>query len=267
MDIRVRTSLLVDGHSVTSRQIEVLRAIRDGGSKNAAAKALGISPPVVHRYMESMEEGIGRPMLKSTPAGTELTEDALSIIAAADAAELRNAPSKRFTIACTPVTQDLIMAVLSRTRIKAEVVVSDDLANIRMLREGSVGMIILDDPLHLFDLEDLMWTEVGHMDMVHVDNGPSYIRYRYGAQRIAYEYLDSIGAEYTVDAETHLLSDLLESGKSFFVDEFLLMRMGAEARSSTDKSLLRHTINAVYRRESPCVQRVLRAIRARHMID
>ena len=47
----------------------------------------------------------------------------------------------------------------------------------------------------------------------------------------------------------------------------LLMRMGAEARSSTDKSLLRHTINAVYRRESPCVQRVLRAIRARHMID
>ncbi len=267
MDIKVRTSLLVEGQSVTARQIEVLKAIRDGGSKNAAAKALGISPPVVHRYMDSLEKGIGHPLLKSTPNGTRLTDEALAILETAEAAELRNNPAKRFTVACTPVTQELIMAVLSHTRIKAELIIADDLSNIRMLREGSVSLIVLDDPLHLFDLEDFQWTEIGHMDMVHVDNGPSYIRYRYGAQRIAYEFLDMSGVEYTVDAETYLLSELLESGKSFFVDEFLLMRKGLQIRSSTDKSLLRHTINAVYRRETPCVQRLLKAIRARHMID
>ena len=37
-----------------------------------------------------------------------------------------------------------------------------------------------DDPMYLFDAEEFEWMEIGHMGMVMVDNGPSFIRYRYG---------------------------------------------------------------------------------------
>jgi hypothetical protein len=83
--------------------------------------------------------------------------------------------------------------------------------------------------------------------MVHVDKGGSYIKYRYGAQRIAYRHLDSLGKEYSIDSETLSLNDLIDSGKSFFVDEVLLMRKGIRIHSSTDPSLLKHSILAVYR--------------------
>ena len=266
MDIQIRTSQLVNGHSVTARQIEVLRAIKDEGSKNAAAKKLGISPPVVHKYMDSLEKGAGIKILKSTPLGTELTDEALRIIEVADMADLRSDLHRKFTVACTPVTEDLMMSVLSHSKLKADLVISNDASNVRALREGIVNCIIVDDPLLLFELEDFKWAEIGYMDMIHVDRGPSYIKYKYGAQRIAYEYLDSLGKDYTVDGETYLLSELLDSGKSFFVDEFLLMRRGIKMMSSTDKHLLRHTINAVYRRDSPCMQRLLKAIYSRRMI-
>lgn len=104
------------------------------------------------------------------------------------------------------------------------------------------------------------------MDMVHVDNGPSYVKYRYGAQRIAYSYLDAIGKEYTVDSEVSLVQDLMNSGKSFFIDEFLLLRRGIKVRSATEKGALKHSINAVYRKDTRCVQRLLRAIKQKRVI-
>ena len=102
--------------------------------------------------------------------------------------------------------------------------------------------------------------------MIHVDNGPSYIRYRYGAQRIAYEQLELMGVKYSIDAETYLLSDLMDSNKSFFVDEYLLQRKGLKIKSATDKRLLRHSITAVYRREVKEITRVLRYLQSKHMI-
>ncbi len=266
MEIKVVTSQLVNGHPVTQRQIEVLRAIRDEGSKNAAAKKLGISAPVVHNYIASVEKGTGVKLLDSTPGGTELTEDALHILETAELSERRVDFRKKFTVACTPVTSDLVMSALNVSKVKAELIISDDITNMKMLKDGTADMIFLDDPVYLFDLEGYLWNEIGHMDMIHVDNGPSYIRYKYGAQRIAYEYLDSIDADYSIDAETYLVTNLLNSGKSFFVDEFLLLRNGVKLKSSTDKHLLTHTINAVYRKETKCGEKIFRAIRSKHMI-
>ena len=266
MEIKVTTSQTVNGHQVTARQIEVLAAVRDEGSKNAAARKLGISAPVVHNYLASMEKGTGVKLLEATPNGTCLTEDALRILEVAEMTERRCDLTRKFTVACTPVTEELIMSVMTPTKIKGELIISDDQMNMRMLREGTVDVIILDDPVLLFDLDGFHWTEVGTMDMVHVDNGPSYVRYRYGAQRIAYAYLDSIDKDYTVDAEVSLVQDLISSGKSFFIDEFLLMRRGIKLRSATERGMLRHSINAVYRKDTRCVQRILRAIQQKRMV-
>ena len=260
MEIKVTTSQTVNGHQVTARQIEVLAAVRDEGSKNAAARKLGISAPVVHNYLASMEKGTGVKLLEATPNGTCLTEDALRILEVAEMTERRCDLTRKFTVACTPVTEELIMSVMTPTKIKGELIISDDQMNMRMLREGTVDVIILDDPVLLFDLDGFHWTEVGTMDMVHVDNGPSYVRYRYGAQRIAYAYLDSIDKDYTVDAEVSLVQDLISSGKSFFIDEFMLTRKNLRLKSAVDPQMLRHAITAIYRKESRNITKIMKAV-------
>lgn len=265
MEIEIKTSMVVNGNNISARQLEVLSAISASGSKTAAAKMLGISVPVVHKYMASMEEAAGVRLMASTPNGTELTEMGLRLLEVSDMMNSRCTDSRGFTVSCSPVTEELLLQALSSSKVKANVVISDDYTNIRSLKEGLSDFIILDDPQLLEDVEDFVWSEVGYMDMIHVDNGPSYIRYKFGAQRIAYAQLDLQGAKYSVDAETYALSDLLNSNKSFFVDEYLLLKKGVKLKSATDKHLLRHSITAVYRREVKEVTRILRVLQSKHI--
>ena len=266
VEIEVKTYMTVNGRNISSRQLEVLSAINRLGSKTAAAKELGISPPVVQRYMAQMEDVAETRLMASTPNGTDLTEMGLRLLEISDMMECRCADTREFTISCSPVTEELVMQAVSNTKVKASIIVSDDYTNIRSLKQGMSDMIILDDPQLLSEVDDYEWLDVGYMDMIHVDNGPSYIRYRYGAQRIAYEQLELMGVKYSIDAETYLLSDLMDSNKSFFVDEYLLQRKGLKIKSATDKRLLRHSITAVYRREVKEITRVLRYLQSKHMI-
>ena len=264
MAIEVKTTIVIDGKNISPRQLEVLSAIRTYGSKTAAARALGISTPVVHRYMAAMEEATGTRLMASTATGTELTEMGLRMLEISDIMKERCADDRAFTISCSPVTEELVMHAVSASRVKADILISDDLTNIRYLKAGYSDMIILDDPQHLELVDDYLWAEVGYMDMIHVDNGPSYIRYKYGAQRIAFAQLDLTGVTYKITGETCYLPDLLNSNKSFFIDEFLLLKKGIKLKSATDKTLLRHSITAVYRREEKEVTRLLRALQSKN---
>ena len=266
VEVEVKTYMAVNGRNISTRQLEVLSAINRLGSKTAAAKELGISPPVVQRYMAQMEEVAGTRLMASTPNGTELTETGLRLLEIAEMMEYRCVDERGFTISCSPVTEELVMQAVSNTKVKASIIISDDYTNVRSLKQGLSDIIILDDPQLLSDVDDYEWLEVGYMDMIHVDRGPSYIRYRYGAQRIAYEQLELMGVKYSVDAETYLLSELINSNKSFFVDEYLLQRKGLKIKSATDKRLLRHSITAVYRREVKEITRILRYLQSKHMI-
>ena len=263
MEIEVKTYMVVNGNNISARQLEVLAAINRLGSKTAAAKELGISPPVVHKYMAAMEEAAGVHLMLSTPNGTELTAMGLSLLDVAGMMNERCSDDRPFTVSCSPVTEDLVKQAVSASKIKATVIVSDDYTNIRSLKQGYSDMIVLDDPQLLAQVEDFEWLDVGYMDMVHVDNGPTYIRYRYGAQRIAFAQLDLMGVSYKIEGETHLLSDLLNSSKSFFVDEVLLLKRGVKLKSATDKHLLRHSITAVYRKETKEITRMLRYLQSK----
>ena len=266
VEIEIRNYMVINGNTISSRQIEVLTAIRDCGSKTAAAKALGISPPVVHKYMATMEESVGMRLMASTATGTELTEMGIRLLEVADIMRERCSDDRGFTVSCSPVTEELVMHAVSSSRVKADILISDDVTNIRSLKEGYSDMIILDDPQHLEDVDDFEWAEVGYMDMIHVDNGPAYIKYKYGAQRIAFAQLDLTGKEYRITGETCYLPDLLNSNKSFFIDEFLLMKKGIRLKSATDKTLLRHSITAVFRREDRDVTRLLRALQSKSLM-
>lgn len=124
-------------------------------------------------------------------------------------------------------------------------------------------MVILDDPLYLMDVKGYGSDVIGYMDMVHVDRGRRYVRYRYGAQRIAFRQLDMMGVNYVVEGEMLSLDDLLGSGRSFFVDEILLLREGIKLQSHTDPRLLRHAIMAVYANESRDIDALLQELKQR----
>lgn len=264
MQIRAQYSQTIDGKPVTSRQLEALLAVQEEGSQTAAARKLGISVPVLHKYISNIEEAAGTPVVRATPAGSKLTDAGREIASAARAMSYRCDMDRGFTVCCSPVMEDLVLSVLSSLRISgSNVVVSDDEYNIRMLREDRADLAIIDDPLYLFDAEEFEMDEIGYMGMVMVDNGPSFIRYRYGAQRVAYMYLDSEDRKYTIDAETMSLPELLGSNKSFFVDEYLLSRRNLRLRSAVDPKMLRHAITALYRTEGRNETRLIAALKSR----
>jgi molybdate transport repressor ModE-like protein len=246
-----------DGRKITDRQIDVLTAVHRCGSINAAAAEIGISAPVAYRHIKEMENIAGRRVLHVSPRGSKLTGYGTDLLRSMATADERLSQDRRFTVACSPVTEELLMSSLSSTGTDADLLISDDDMNMRLLRRDDVDMIILDDPVHVFDDDSLQWQEIAQMNMVHVDKGTSYIRYRYGAQRIAFRHLDSVGKKYVTDGETLSLTDLLGSGKSFFVDEILLMRKNIRISSSTDPALLRHSILAVYRERSEEIDRLV----------
>jgi molybdenum-dependent DNA-binding transcriptional regulator ModE len=262
VEIRTEISQRVNGHRVTHRQLEALAAVRSEGSKTAAARKLGISVPVLHRYIGSVEEGVGVKMIRSTPNGSVLTDDGSRLLDSATMMELRCAGVQRPAVSCTPVTEELIGEALSRLDSDVDMTVSEDTVNIRLFKEGAADMIFLDDPAHLFNLEGYRWTEIGSMDMVHVDKGPNYIEYVYGAQRIAFMHLEATGKEYRIERRTRSVSDLMDSGKSFFIDRILLAHEGIKIRSATDPRLLRHTVNAVSRGNSETMTEILREVLA-----
>ena len=266
MDITVRNSQTINGKTITTRQLEALLAVQDTGSQTAAARRLGISVPVLHKYMRVIEEAVGEPVLKTTPGGSTLTEQGERIASLARSMDHRCETERGFTVCCSPVTEDLTMSVISSLKIPgANIVVSDDQYNIRMMREDRADLAIIDDPLYLFDAEEFQMEEIGYMGMVLVDTGPSFIRYKYGAQRVAFMYLDSEDRQYTIDSETFSLPELLGSNKSFFIDEFMLTRRNLRLKSAVDPKMLRHAITAIYREETRIVSRVIKALMARNI--
>ena len=265
MDISVRNSQVINGKTVTGRQLEALIAVRDKGSQTAAARYLGISVPVVHKYIHAIEDAAGVPVVTTTPAGSVLTEEGERIASLALSMDHRCETDRGFTVCCSPVTEDLVMSVISSLKISgANIVVSDDEYNIRMMREDRADLAIIDDPLYLFDAEEFEMEEIGYMGMVLVYNGPSFIRYRYGAQRVAFMFLDSEDREYTIDSETFSVSELLGSNKSFFIDEFMLTRRNLRLKSAVDPGMLKHAITAIYRTETRNVSKVVKALKSRY---
>ncbi|MCQ2086283.1 MAG: LysR family transcriptional regulator [archaeon] len=264
MKIEVGVSIIVNGKNLTSRRLDTLLAIEKYGSKTAAAKKLGLSVPVVHKYISLMEELTESKLVLSTATGTKLTDIGKKLMKIYEMIKARCEDDIPFTISCSPVTENLIMHSIAHCKLNANIIVSDDYTNINSLKRGYSDMIILDDPQNLEMVDNYDWSEIGYMDMIHVDNGPSYVRYKYGAQRIAYSHLDLIGKKYKIVHETCDLSDLINSKKSFFVDEILLSKRDIKFDSSTDKKLLRHAITAVYRDEKREVPFLLKTLQSRY---
>jgi len=132
--VEARTEIVINGEPVTHRQLEALDAVARTGSMSAAAKEMGVSVPVVHRYISNIESAAGEPVTQSTPSGTTLTPEGAAIRRRFIECEARCRDDRGYTVCCSPVTSDLVTSVFSALKLTdMQLVVSDDEHNVRMM--------------------------------------------------------------------------------------------------------------------------------------
>jgi len=256
-------ALKVAGAMLTPRQLEVIRAVAEEGSQNRAARRLGITTPVLNRYLGQIEAKVGRGLLTAGPRGTVLNEDGKRIALEYTALQRRMSAGGGPVIGGTIISEELLLNALTKVDPEGalDLIISDDARNLKDFQAGMMDLVVLDDPLNAYDLEEVVWHEVATDRLLHVDRGPRYAHYMYGAQRIGFRHLDSIGARYHLEKAYRSLELMAASGLSYFVNESLAMRRDLKIRSDTDPSKLSHQIIAVYRRETPAVRKVVTALK------
>ncbi len=129
-----------------------------------------------------------------------------------------------------------------------------------------MDLVVLDDPLFAFDEEDALFDEIGFDRLLHVDRGPTYLRFLYGAQRIGFKHLDVNGRTYRIERTERSLASLVRSNLSFFVNESLAARKGLKIKSDTDPRLLKHEIVALYHEERPDVASLLLELKKQRVL-
>lgn len=256
-------SLKVGRSTLTARQLEVLRAVYEEGSQNRAASRLSIAAPVLNRYLGQIETKVGTALLVTSPRGTTLNEEGERIALEYIALSRRVASEKGMVIGGTMITEEMLLRALTAADPEGEcdLIISDDQRNLKDFRAGLMDVVVLDDPLYLFDLEGTRWQEVATDRLLHVGRGPRYARFMYGAQRIGFRHLESAGEEHVLVRTFRSPEMMIASGLSFFINESLVLRRGLKIRSDTDPAKLAHQINAVYRKETPGVRRLVSALR------
>ncbi len=248
MNLEPTVSLRINGKPVSKRKLEVLEAISQEGSQNRAAERLGISTPVLHRYLNTLESEVGETLVRTTMRGTKLTGEGKAVVREFSALKKRAEKRESVVIGCTIITQELLNSLLSRVARGNEyaLIISDDERNLEDFKAGLMDLVILDDPLYVYEYSGPTWEEIGEDYLIHVDRGSKYLRFKYGAQRIGFKHLAASGKDFTVQGEVRSIPFLLKSNLSFFLNHSIAVRKGLSLRSATPPALLKHKIIALY---------------------
>jgi DNA-binding transcriptional LysR family regulator len=262
MRLEAVPSLSVNGAELTRRQLEALCALSEEGSQKAAAHRLGISTPVLHRYLHEAQRRAQVTLLKSTPTGTLLTAEGDEIVTEYLSLRMRMGRARLPVAGGTIISEELLLRALSESEGAEgfEAIISTDERNLRDLRAGLMDIVVLDDPLHAMDLVGVEWEQVGEDRLLHVDRGDRHASFRFGAQRIGFRHLQTLGRRFEVARSYLSLQSLDASGLSYFVNESLAARKGLRVKSSTDPDLLRHQIVAVRRSGDINVENLARTL-------
>ena len=268
MKLDPKVSLEVNNIDLTSHQLEVIYAIYRNGSQRSAARSLGITTPVLNRYLRQIESKTRLKMADSTPNGTVLSAEGEKIAKEFAALKARMAKSTSLVVGCTIITEDLLLSSLSQVDPEGrfDLIISDDQRNLKDFHAGMMDLVVLDDPLYAFDESEVLFDEIGFDRLLHIDRGPTYLRFLYGAQRIGFKHLEMTGKDYRIERAERSLSSLVRSNHSFFVNESLAARKGLKLKSDTDPRLLKHEIVALYQEERADVASLLLELKKQRVL-
>lgn len=240
---------MADGVEVTHRQMEALAAVAERGSLRSAAGALGISTPVLHKYIRDAEGKVGASLVTSTSRGSALTGDGRGLLRTFEESELRLRDREGFRAAGTLVSERCLLTAataLSSEGVVCRVSISTDPENLRMVDQGRLDCVILDDALHVMErAETFEGIEVGTDILLHKRKGEEYLRLAFGAQRLAFRHLEQKGAAHTIVSTVFEPAVLDRTELSYFVNRSLVRRGIVKASGAREQSWSAHSVLAV----------------------
>lgn len=238
--------MVSDGVEVTRRQLEALAALERSGSMKRAAVSLGLSTPVLHKYVREVEEKTDLSLVSTTSRGSRLTSDAMDLLRRFRAYELRLEDDQVLKVAGTAVSERAVLTAateLSDDGIACRVTIATDEDNLRMLDEMRMDCIVLDDASYAMErAADVPSEEIGSDLLMLRDAGPRYARLAFGAQRLGFRYLQERGIPHGVVRTIFEPSMLARSDLSFFVNRSLVRNGLASAEDAKDQRWSQHAI-------------------------
>ncbi len=241
--------LVADGREITHRQIEALAKLKDMGSMKKAAASLGISTPVLHKYVHEIEEKADESLVTTTSRGSKLTPAGLELLRKFGEYELRLVDDEHLKIAGTVVSQRCILMAASELSTLGRsciVTVSTDDVNLRLVKEGRIDCVVFDDALFAMDNApegDIV--EIGSDMLMHRDNGPRHARLAFGAQRIAFRHLDQQEIPHEVIRTIFEPTMVDHTELSYFVNHSLVRTGVVKAAGAKDQPWSLHSISAL----------------------
>ncbi len=246
---RPRVVFVSDGNEITHRQLEALAALNEKGSMQKAAASLGVSTPVLHKYVREIEDKAELSLVTSTSKGSSLTPDGLDLLKRFRAFELRLEDPSVLRVAGTVVSQRSLLSAateLSDDGKQTMVTIADDETNLRMLDEARMDCVVLDDAAFAMErAADIATEEVGSDMLMHKDAGERYARLTFGAQRLAFRYLTEKGIPYEIARTIHEPTILNGSDLSYFVNKSLVRNGIVMEEGAKDQRWSLHAITAL----------------------
>lgn len=249
MPLTPRVVFVSEGTEITHRQLEAIAALHRAGTMTRAAKALGISTPVLYKYVKEAEEKAGASLVSSTSRGSRLTADGLDLLRRFRACELRLSDEAPLRVAGTLVSERCVLTAataLSEKGVQCRVSISDDEANLRAMDEMRADCVVLDDAMYAMErAPEAPGSEISSDVLLHRDAGCCYDKLAFGAQRLGFRQLEQRGVQHEV-ARTVWEPALLDStDHSYFVNKSLVRRGVVKASGAKEQRWSVHSIIAL----------------------
>jgi len=248
-DPRPRVIFVSEGNEITHRQLEALRALHAKGSMQKAAASIGVSTPVLHKYVREIESKSDLRIVSTSSKGSKLTRDGLELLRRFEAYEKRLEDPEDLRIAGTPITERCILSAateLSDHGKACRVVISTDEENLRLVEEMRVDCVLLDDAMLAMErAQDIEAAEIGTDMLLWKDTGTRFAQLAFGAQRLGFRYLKEKDIPHEVARVIHEPTILDRTDLSYFVNKSLVRGGVVRAEGARDQKWSLHSIIAL----------------------
>jgi molybdenum-dependent DNA-binding transcriptional regulator ModE len=249
VDVKPRVVFVSDGREITHRQMEALSALLVKGSMKKAADLIGVSTPVLHKYVREIEEKADSSLVISSSKGSRLTDAGLELLKRFRAYELRLRDDSVLRVAGTVVTERCLLSAateLSDGGVPCHVTISTDEVNMRLMDEMRVDCVILDDAMFAMEkAQEVKSAEIGSDMMLLKETGSRYARLGFGAQRLAYRYLDEKDIPHEVVRTIYEPTMVDRTDLSYFVNKSLVRNGIVRADGAKDQKWSIHSVVAL----------------------
>lgn len=247
---RPRVIFVSDGQEITHRQMEALAALHCKGSMKKAAEFLGLSTPVLHKYIHEVENKSGLSLVTSTSRGSKLNAEGVELLSRFRAYEMRlDDHPEVLKVAGTVVSETTLLTaatILSDAHKQVRVIISTDEENIRLAEERRVDAVVLDDAAFAMErAPDMPSSEIGSDMLVLRDSGSRYAKLAFGAQRLGFRYLTGMGIPFEIDRIVYEPRMVDHTDLSYFANKSLVRSGRIGAAGAKDQTWSLHSIVAL----------------------